>query len=89
MTFRVAPAHAGDLADGQVGLLEQRADAFQPNPQNLFEDRVAQHPPETDLGQAARGADVTHDIRHADALVDEMEAMMRAGDGALSWREDV
>ena len=28
-----------------------------------------------------------HDIRHANALVDEMESMMRAGDGALSYRE--
>ena len=29
-----------------------------------------------------------HDIRHANALVDEMENLMRAGDGALSCRED-
>ena len=29
-----------------------------------------------------------HDIRHADALVDHMENLMRAGDGALSCRED-
>jgi hypothetical protein len=29
-----------------------------------------------------------HDIRHANALVDETEDAMRAGDGALSYRED-
>lgn len=29
-----------------------------------------------------------HDIRHANALVDEMENLMRAGDGAISCRED-
>ena len=29
-----------------------------------------------------------HDIRHANALVDEMENLMRAGDGALSYQED-
>ena len=29
-----------------------------------------------------------HDIRHANALVDQMENLMRAGDGALSCRED-
>lgn len=29
-----------------------------------------------------------HDVRHANTLVDQMENMMRAGDGALSCRED-
>lgn len=56
--------------------------------------RFAGAQPRHEPGNGCRFADEHgncdfHDIRHANALVDEMESMMRAGDGALSYHEDV
>jgi hypothetical protein len=54
--------------------------------------RFAGGQPRHEPGSGCRFADEQgncdfHDMRHANALVDEMESMMRAGDGALSYRE--
>ena len=55
--------------------------------------RFAGGQPRHEPGSGCRFADEQgncdfHDVGHANALVDEMENMMRAGDGALSCRED-
>ena len=56
--------------------------------------RFAGGQPRHEPGSGCRFADEQgncdlHDIRHADELVDEIEMEMRAGDGALSYQEDV
>jgi hypothetical protein len=55
--------------------------------------RFAGSQPQHEPGSGCRFADKEgncdfHDVRHGDALVDDMDSLMRAGDGALSYRED-
>jgi hypothetical protein len=55
--------------------------------------RFAGGQPRHEPGSGCRFADEHgncdfHDVRHANALVDEMESLMRAGDGALTYLED-